>query len=91
MTDEATEKALKRCRRAVEFLNERTDITWTFGYLGNCGHNYDDRSWYAFAVHPGRVGTHKDSIGGFPTDSLDTLATMLSGAVALTTVLNEPR
>lgn len=46
----------------------------TFGYLGNVGTDrngrYDDRSWYVFLPHPGRVGTTNDSVGGFPTHRL---------------------
>ncbi|CAB4189613.1 hypothetical protein UFOVP1196_4 [uncultured Caudovirales phage] len=40
----------------------------TFGYIGNCGVNrngpFDDRSWYIFLPHPGRVGTSDDRVGG---------------------------
>lgn len=39
----------------------------SFGYIGNCGANYDDRSWRIFLPHPGRVGTYADSIGGYST------------------------
>lgn len=46
----------------------------TFGYLGNVGigreGRYDDRSWYIFLPHPGRVGTYLDAVGGYSTGNL---------------------
>ena len=49
----------------------------TFGYIGNCGVDrsgpFDDRSWYIFLPHPGRVGTYEDRIGGFRTSDLATM------------------
>ncbi len=39
----------------------------TTGYLGNISRDRDDRSWYFFAAHPGRVGTHADTWGGCAT------------------------
>ena len=92
-----TDKARAACERMVKVLSDRTGIAWSFGYLGNVSGlpgtplYRDDRSWYAFAAHPGRVGTHKDSIGGVATADLPTLVTMLQGALALTTVLSTPR
>lgn len=48
--------------------------TVTFGYIGNCGvarwGKFDDRRWYLFLPHPGRVGTPHDSVGGYSTESL---------------------
>lgn len=45
----------------------------TFGYVGNCDANgsRDYRSWMVFLPHPGRVGTSDDSVGSFPTGSLE--------------------
>ena len=36
----------------------------TFGYLGNCDvcGGWDDRIWYVFLPHPGRVGTYSDRV-----------------------------
>ncbi len=38
----------------------------TFGYIGNVGvyrsGPFDDRSWYVFLPHPGRVGTISDRV-----------------------------
>lgn len=82
------------CQRLVASLSKKTGIAWTFGYLGN---TYglegtpafqDDRSWFAFAAHPGRVGTALDCIGGFSTDRLGGLVGALQGAVALAVVLD---
>jgi hypothetical protein len=74
------------CRRRVATLAELTGAEWTFGYIGNVSGARDDRRWYAFAPHPGRVGTADDRIGGVPTEKLGDLATMLAGALALARV-----
>jgi hypothetical protein len=80
--------------RLVKALGEATGIPFSFGYIGNCEGTpgtpafRDDRSWFAFAAHPGRVGTHSDSIGGYATDSLDQLVPVLQGALALARVQN---
>lgn len=85
------------CQRLVELLNKKTSIVWSFGYLGNCSGIpgtpafEDDRSWYAFAAHPGRVGKASDRIGGFGTESLGQLVRMLQGAVALAVVQSVAR
>lgn len=82
------------CQRLIEVLNKNTSIVWSFGYLGNCSGMEgtpafdDDRFWYAFASHPGRVGTASDRIGGFATSDLDRLVGVLQGAVALSVVLD---
>jgi len=48
--------------------------TVSFGYIGNCGVDrsgpFDDRSWYVFLPHPGRVGTPRDNVGGYRTANL---------------------
>lgn len=74
----------EQCRRLVEILADKTGIAWTFGYIGNCGAGYDDRAWYAFAPHPGRVGTAADRIGGYSTDELESFRTFLRGTIAIT-------
>lgn len=82
----------EQCQRLTELLTKNTEIDWSFGYLGN---SYgiegtmayqDDRTWYAFAAHPGRVGTTRDRIGGFRTSDLGHLVPVLQGAVALAIV-----
>lgn len=75
-----------RCKALTEALSAATGIAWTFGYIGNVSHHGDDRSWFAFAEHPGRVGTSDDRIGGLPGHRLDELATMLQGALLLARV-----
>lgn len=81
------------CQRLVKVLSSKTGIDWTFGYLGNCSGfegapaYRDDRTWYAFAAHPGRVGTETDSIGGFSTARLEDLVLVLQGAIKLSVVL----
>lgn len=81
--------------RLVALLSEKTGIAFTFGYVGN---TYgipdtpayrDDRIYYVFAPHPGRVGTSRDSIGGV-SDPAD-LIPILRGAVALAIVQNTSR
>lgn len=75
------------CQRLVESIAEITGEAWTFGYIGNLTPRYDDRSWYAFRPHPGRVGTVHDRIGGVRTDELDQLVIKLGGAVAMARML----
>lgn len=79
----------QRCERLVEILDQLDpEVTWTFGYIGNLSHERDDRAWYAFASHPGRVGRSDDRIGGLPTENLDQLAERLAGAVTLARVFS---
>jgi hypothetical protein len=72
-----------RCERLVQMIAEVTGEGWTFGYIGNVSHERDDRAWYAFRPHPGRVGTHADRIGGQSTADLAELADMVAGALAM--------
>lgn len=94
-TRTAPKTAAERCDRLVKLLSERTGIAWSFGYLGDCSGMpgtpafRDSRSWFAFAAHPGRVGTTRDSIGG--TSSPDEMIPVLVAALQLATVLAEPR
>lgn len=76
-----------QCRRIVNLIAEATGEEWTFGYIGNCGPGYDDRSWSAFRPHPGRIGTASDRIGGYPTAELDKLAPILQGALQMARML----
>lgn len=78
--------AIQRCEALVKALSEATGLDWTFGYVGNLSATYDDRLWSAFAPHPGRVGTHADSIGGVRTEDLDQLPAQLAAALALARV-----
>lgn len=68
----------ERCRRLVELIAEATGEEWTFGYIGNVDGAHDDRSWFAFRPHPGRVGTSDDRIGGHSTEDLDGLVEVLT-------------
>lgn len=81
-----TDQLSARLAHLAYRLTERTGIEWSIGYIGNVTPARDDRTWYAFAAHPGRIGTSADRIGGVATDDLATLATMLSGALALARV-----
>lgn len=53
---------------AVAILQERIDALAkelpgiTFGYTGNLERWGDDRTWFVFLPHPGRVGRYNDSI-----------------------------
>ena len=71
----------ERCQRLTERLAHATGEDWTFGYLGNLTARRDDRWWYAFRPHPGRVGRAHDNIGGVATSDLGRLAEMISGAL----------
>ncbi len=42
----------------------------SFGYLGNIETSFDDRSFYFFFPHPGRVGTYEDRVGGYSFSQL---------------------
>ena len=76
-----------RCQRLVEMISEATGEPWTFGYIGNVERRRDDRAWYAFRPHPGRVGTAEDRIGGVATEDLSTLAITLAGALKMARML----
>jgi hypothetical protein len=43
----------------------------TFGYIGNLEYGRDDRLWFVFLPHAGRVGLETDRIGGFATGDAD--------------------
>lgn len=75
------------CAHLVELIRDATGETWTFGYIGNVSDTRDDRLWFAFRPHPGRVGTNADRIGGYETDNLHQLAAMLSGALKMARML----
>lgn len=78
----ATHKAEANARayaRAEAIVKDLPGVT--IGYIGNCSvasdvrvSAHDDRSWYIFLPHPGRVGTREDSLGGFPTEDRGKLA-----------------
>lgn len=58
--------------KAADLKRELPGVT--FGYIGNCGSDrsgrFDDRSWYIFLPHPGRVGDYSDRLGGYRTQDL---------------------
>jgi hypothetical protein len=58
--------------KVSQLKSEFPDVS--FGYIGNCGVDrsgpFDDRSWYVFLPHPGRVGGITDRVGGFRTADL---------------------
>lgn len=68
-------------------IAEATGEEWTFGYIGNVSRSGDDRAWYAFRAHPGRVGTRDDRIGGQATGELEKLADVLRGALRMARML----
>lgn len=68
----------RRNTRSMEALVEQLKQTFpalglSFGYIGNCGHDYDDRGWRVFTnrrTEPGRFGTSISfHLGG--TDELE--------------------
>lgn len=86
---------LRRAERISELLTERTGVEFTFGYIGNVNsyqpgtHAYrDDRLWYFFAAHPGRIGDHRDHIGGYHTADLEELLTEARGVLQMLTILS---
>lgn len=56
-------------KRQVAKLNEAlglpADEGATFGYIGGIDGLRDDRKYYVFLPHPGRMGTSTDLVGGF--------------------------
>lgn len=76
------------CQRIVKRIAEVTGEAWTFGYIGNLTPHGDDRGWFAFRPHPGRVGTSADRIGGVGTDDLESLVPVLRGALRMAMMLN---
>jgi hypothetical protein len=86
-----TDKVLGQLRRIAERLSEVTGIKWTVGYIGNCDHRHDDRSWMLFAEHPGRVGTHLDRIGGVSTEQIPLLIPQAQGALRMALLLENRR
>ena len=85
-TDTTVEaKLYARIERMVADLNEALGLDpsnysnrVSFGYLGNCGPGFDDRSWMVFLPHPGRPGTYADQIGSFRTGDVDGMAALVS-------------
>lgn len=75
-------------------LGKLNEVIWwgkdcaTFGYIGNLDARFgDDRCWYVFLPHPGRVGTEDDRLGGFSTGDIDgarRTLNELSGALTMT-------
>lgn len=84
-------QTIARLEGQAALLTERTGIQWTIGYIGNVTGANDDRAWYAFADHPGRIGTSDDRIGGVTTDELPMLTTILHGALTLARIQNTRR
>jgi hypothetical protein len=67
LSAEATERRQKMLDRVEKDLREALPGV-TCGYIGNTyADGTDDRSWFIFLPHPGRVGTAKDRIGGVST------------------------
>jgi hypothetical protein len=75
------------CAALVARIADATGDEWTFGYIGDVSRHGDDRGWFAFRAHPGRVGTAADRIGGHGTADLDKLADVLRGALAMARML----
>lgn len=86
-TTATQDRTRARLTRITELLTSTTGTEWTFGYIGNCDHQHDDRSWFLFRAHPGRVGTFEDRIGGVATQDLDKLADMGQGALKMARML----
>lgn len=96
-TPNRTDRAVASCQRMVKTLSERTGIEFTFGYIGN---TYgiegtvafrDDRRWFAFAAHPGRIGTDHDRLGGYRTSDLSGMVAELHGALSLSYIQAKAR
>jgi hypothetical protein len=65
----AREEARIREERFDRQMKKLLPEGWTYGYIGNCGQGYDDRSWSIFVPHPGRVGQPEDRIGDLSTEN----------------------
>ena len=48
----------------------------TIGYIGNLEVGRDDREWYIFLPHPGRIGKAEDRLGGYSTEDRWKLVTL---------------
>ena len=48
----------------------------TIGYIGNLEFGRDDRAWYIFLPHPGRIGKAEDRLGGYSTEDRWKLVTL---------------
>lgn len=90
-TAPSLDKVTATCDRLVAALTETTGIEFKLGYIGNCDSTFDNRSWYAFAAHPGRVGTSDDSIGGVSTANLADLIPVLRGALQMARIAKAAR
>lgn len=89
---ERYDRLIERVRKLVENLNEVIGGGATFGYLGNCDSRHDYRCWYVFLPHPGRVGTADDRLGGFGTNDLagvESLVSQLHGAMIMAKYLRK--
>lgn len=84
------DRVIDAINRVMNELNKMINGDATFGYIGNLSQFRDDRAWYVFLPHPGRVGTAEDRLGGFSTGDINgarhTL-TALSGALTMTRYL----
>ncbi|MAM40817.1 MAG: hypothetical protein CL949_20460 [Erythrobacter sp.] len=70
------EDADKAIRAKVQTLAEQfPELGLSCGYIGNCGHNFDDRSWKVFTKLRNNDG-HGSSVsfGGYPTERIGALA-----------------
>lgn len=87
------ERVIDSIKRIMIKLNEVIGAGATFGYIGNLDERFgDDRSWYVFLPHPGRVGTTEDRFGGFSTGDIEgarRTLTELSGALTMARYLRQ--
>lgn len=63
--------------RAEEVVKTLDGVS--LGYIGNVySDGTDDRSWFIFLPHPGRIGEAEDRIGGFDTSDRAKLLPLLN-------------
>jgi hypothetical protein len=96
-TAEQTAKLYDRIESLVRSLNEAMKLDPTdynnrvsYGYIGNCGMQFDDRYWMVFLPHPGRAGNSADHLGGHATNDhagMLALINQLSGAITMARTL----
>jgi len=53
--------------QALKIIATELGTDFSSGYIGNVERGRDDRAWYFFAPHPGRVGEAADRWGGCAT------------------------
>lgn len=82
--EDKAQKIQERQNARFDAYVEENDLPFglTVGYIGSTwSDGSDDRRWFIFRPHPGRVGTSDDSIGGYPTAERGKLIPLINAIV----------